>query len=262
MAPEFPIRTKKIIMDKKLIKEFGEDILCYRLRTERQKKRAQFEDFEKYLIQLHGEEKELWLKKRNLGWITLEPPVQKGWKRFFVLREDVARSRQADFFDNILKKINTNDWSYRKDFKVKRRRYGRKTYVVKPQKLMELHESCFNGLGFSEIEKQFFHIEHRLGKGSTSSSIYYVFNEPWRFALKVRPNIIDKVRERDEVLEARQRQIKNYLERNDYEKKQLKILYGDCRWRKYAADEEYHDWNFFKNKSLQRILDEAEEEIL
>ncbi len=39
-------------MDTKLIQQYGEDILCYRLRTARQKKRMRYEDFDKQLIQL------------------------------------------------------------------------------------------------------------------------------------------------------------------------------------------------------------------
>ena len=78
-------------MDKKLIEQYGTEILSYRLRTARQKKRMQYEDFDKQLIQLHEEESALRSQKRNLGWEPLIPPVQKGWKRFFVLRDDVAR---------------------------------------------------------------------------------------------------------------------------------------------------------------------------
>ena len=107
-------------MDTKLIKQFGTDILCYRIRTARQKKRMQYEDFDKQLIALSKEE--IILHNHNPGWEPLTPPVQRGWKRFFVLRDDVARSDDAQFFQNILAKINTEKWSYRKDFKKKKRK--------------------------------------------------------------------------------------------------------------------------------------------
>src|SRR5258705_13148999 len=120
-------------MDTQLIQQYGEDILCYRLRTTRQKKRMQYKDFDKQLIQLHKEERALYELKRNLGWELLIPSVQKGWKRFFVLRDDVQSSKQAEFFQGILKKINTYEWSHRKDFVARRRKKekGRKVYVVK-----------------------------------------------------------------------------------------------------------------------------------
>ena len=91
MAPQFSIETKKIIMDTKLVREFGTEILSYRLRTVRQKKRMQYEDFDKQLIKIGKEENALWRQRRNLGWEPLLPPIQSGWKRFFVLRSAIRR---------------------------------------------------------------------------------------------------------------------------------------------------------------------------
>jgi hypothetical protein len=103
-------------MDTKLIKQFGTEILCYRLRTVRQKKRMQYEDFDKQLIALEKETKPIIYKRYKPEYEPLLPPVQKGWKRFFVLRDDVARSNDAQFFENILKKINTKTIYWKKDF--------------------------------------------------------------------------------------------------------------------------------------------------
>ena len=180
-------------MDTKIIQQYGTEILCYRIRTARHKKRMQYKDFDKQLIKIHKEEKDLYQKRRNLDWEPLIPPVQKGWKRFFVLREDVAKSMHKVFYENILSKINTSDWSHRKDFKVKKRRRGRKTYVVKGQKLLEPDEYHFQKLGFSDVEKQFFHVEYHFEGWNRQLGKKYVFNEPWRFVLRVRPNMIDKI---------------------------------------------------------------------
>ena len=90
-------------MDNKLIEQYGTEILSYRLRTARQKKRLQYEDFDKQLIQLHKERIQLREQQRNLGWQPLIPAVQRGFKRTFVLRDDVARSRNASFYTAILK---------------------------------------------------------------------------------------------------------------------------------------------------------------
>ncbi len=114
----------------------------------------QYEDFDKQLLKLHREEDTLWKQRANLGWEPLTPPVQKGWKRFFVLREDVARSKQADFYERILKKINTYAQSYRKDFKGKKEGEGAryKKYVVKKQYLLEPQASHCEAW-FSDLEK-------------------------------------------------------------------------------------------------------------
>ncbi len=256
MAPRFPIGTNQFIMDKQLIAQYGEDILSYRLRTARQKKRMQYEDFDKQLLRIERERKALYKQRYNLGWEPLVPPVQKGWKRFFVLREDVARSKQAAFYENILNRINTYDWSHRKDFMVKYRRFGRKKYKVKGQQLLRPQSRDFEHLAFTEVEKQQFHKEDEYdahGRFITR----YVFNEPWRFVLRVRPNIIDKVKKRDSNLDSRIRVINNNLNRNAYQYRLNKLLRGTghyYNWWKKCHEREREVYAF-KNKSLSDIMD-------
>ncbi|MBS1600915.1 MAG: hypothetical protein JST75_22070 [Bacteroidetes bacterium] len=249
-------------MDSKLIKQFGTDILCYRIRSARQKVRMQYKDFDKQMISLSKEEKKLYRQKRNLGWDELTPPIQKGWKRFFVLRDDVARSNNADFYENILKKINTHVWSHKKDFKIKKRRRGRKRYIVQDQYLLRPERYHFLRLGFSEAEKQLFHIEYHVEKWSDKPVMRYVFSEPWRYVLRIRPNMIDKVRKRDEVLEARIKQINNYMVVNDFRKRQAKLLTGYYQYRFGKVVQKYNEKNPLRNKSIQRILDETKIETV
>ncbi|MBS1606677.1 MAG: hypothetical protein JST42_28740 [Bacteroidetes bacterium] len=68
-----------------------------RLKTARQKRRAQKADREKQLIRLEKLRTILWRAKQQLPWIPLEEPYQKGWKRFFVMREDVKRSDMGGY---------------------------------------------------------------------------------------------------------------------------------------------------------------------
>lgn len=256
MAPRFPIETNQFIMDRKLIEEYGEDILSYRLRTARQRKRMQYEDFDKQLLRIHREEEALYKQQQNLGWEPLTPPVQKGWKRFFVLREDVARSKQAEFYENILRKINTCDWSHRRDFMIRKRRFGRKKYVVKGQQLLRPQSWHFERLGFTEAEQQQFHeVDEYDAHGRFITR--YVFNEPWRFVLRVRPNMIDKVKKRDSTIESRIQEIDNYLEYNAHRYRQLKLLTGEGRYKfwKSTYDEKEKEVYAFKNKSLSQIMD-------
>ena len=246
-------------MDTKIIQRYGEDILCYRLRTARQKKRLQYEDFDKRLIALNKERRSLRKQKGNLGWDPLTPPVQKGWKRFFVLRDEVAKSKHGEFFQNILKKINTYDWSYRKDFKIKKRRFGKKNYMVREQKLLQPWEWHFLKLGFNEYEKQMFHEEYHFSKWSKEPVKRYVFNEPWRFVLITKPNMITKIRKIDPPLESRLQEIRSFLERNDHEGRSAKLLCGNYQWRGWKEFEKYNEANPYKNKSLQQVIDMVNE---
>lgn len=246
-------------MDTKLIRAFGTEILSYRIRTARQKKRMQYEDFDKHLIRLDKEESDLLRKWHKRGWESLAPPVQQGWNRSFELRGDIARNKHAAFFEAILKKINTYQWSHKKDFKIKKRKRGRKTYVVIEQKLLEPKSCHFAKLNFADDEKQFFHIEYRVEKWCRDLQVRYVFNEPWRFVLRVRPNIIDKVRSRDNILEARISGIRNYLRTGDYSKRQMRLKTGTWKhpyWNPKKNEEKDTERNPLKNKSLQMCLDE------
>lgn len=242
-------------MHTKLIQQYGEDILCYRLRTARQRKRMQYKDFDKQLIQLHKKENELYRQHRNLGWEPLLPPVQKGWIRHFVLRDDVAKSRYGEFFEAILKKINTYEYDWKKDFKRKKRKRGRKIYVVKPQYLLRPYEYQFQRIEFTEIERQFF---TEVWEMDSKRQLFkrYEFTEPWRFVLRIRANMIDRIRIKDALLESEIRVLINYLERNDLRGKQTKLLYGN--WKRWSTNKEfkkYNEINRYKNKSLIQILD-------
>lgn len=216
----------------------------------------QYKDFDKQLIQLHKEKTALWKQKQQLGWEPLVPPIQKGWKRSFVLREDVARSKQAAFFENILKKINTYSWSHRKDFKVRKRKGGKKNYIVKPQSLLSPYEGQFKEMKFTDAEKQFFYEVWQMDKQKRLTK-RYVFREPWRFLLRVQPNMVTRIRKTDPMLERRLHEIKSYLERNNYEKRLYRILDGVVRYRDIEIKENV---NILKNKSLQQVLDELHEE--
>ncbi|OQP50797.1 hypothetical protein A4H97_02945 [Niastella yeongjuensis] len=248
-------------MDSKLVKQYGTEILSYRLRTVRQKKRMQYEDFDKKLLRLKKERNRLYRQEKDLGYEPLIPPVQKGWKRFFVLREDVARSKHAEFFENILKKINTYDWSYRKDFRVRKRRYGRNKYGVKTQALLRPYEDHFQRLNFTDVEKSFFYPALKMDhKGRFER--YFVFSELWRFVLRVRPNMIDKVKRRDEVIEKRLAEIEDYLEWNNYKCRLEKLTQGDCWRRKWRDDFRFSGKNPCKNRPIHLILQDIDEGLL
>ena len=129
-----------------------------RLKTARQKRRAQKADREKQLIRLEKLRTKLWLDKQQLPWIPLEEPYQKGWKRFFVLREDVKRSHMADFYQTLLNKINTAQYSRDKTFSSRKRRLRRYEYTVRTQALREISVSEWNSpkLELTEKEKLLF----------------------------------------------------------------------------------------------------------
>ncbi|WP_153795786.1 hypothetical protein [Foetidibacter luteolus] len=245
-------------MDTKLIHQFGTEILSYRLRTARQKKRMQYEDFDKQLIALEKEENLLYEQQKNLGWEPLNPPYQKGWNRFFVLSNDVAKSKHADFFKEILRKINTCEWNATKDFRKKKKRVTRRIYIIPKQELLKPDEQHFNKLNFNDNEKQFFHPEYRFEKSKNGFIKYYVFNEPWRYVLKIKPNFISQVRKHDALIEKRLREIRNYVHQSNLSGRIGHLLDGHYPYRRRTNKKK--EPLAFKHTPLPRLLDAIKEQ--
>src|SRR6185312_9460978 len=93
-----------------------------RLKSVRRKRRLRKLSFEKRLLALNKEERQLHNKMRNLGYEPLVPPIQKGWKRIFVLTREVAKSERAEFFEELLKIVNSVQYSDTRQFKRKVKR--------------------------------------------------------------------------------------------------------------------------------------------
>ena len=232
------------------------DVNHFRLKSLRRKKRMQYGAFEKKLRKLDREEKELFKKKNNLGWVELNPPVTRGWKRGFVLRDDVARSKDADFFESILKKINTEQWSWRKDFKIKKKRKGVKIRVDRQQHLYTPDKFHFNKLSFTEAEARYFLQEDYYDNRSRQLQTRFVFMEQWRFVLRVRPNVITKTRARDEALDKRLHELSSYFDRTGLYYTKERLIRGHYKWR-YREGEKVSEINRYKNKPLEWVLDDV-----
>lgn len=250
-------RTSTCIMDTKHIQQSGTGISPYRLRTERQKMRLRYKDFDKQLLKLDFRLDALYEKRRNLGWEPLTPPIQRGWKRFFVLKADVAAGKQADFFEQLLKKINTTDYSWKKDFTIKKRKRGHKIYVVKDQHPQAPGERDFKK-HFSPQEQMFFYEQWQTQYGYRSK--HFVFSEPWRFTLMVQPNMIDKKRVTDPELESEIKEIEQYLEKHCYDRRLAKLRDGRLGYKYYHCGPKATELIFCKRKSIPQWLDELKEE--
>ncbi|WP_162903024.1 hypothetical protein [Taibaiella koreensis] len=230
---------------------------CYRLRTARQRKRSLKEDRDKQLIRLQNRQEELLMARRRLPLTPLEEPYQRGWKRTFILREDVARSAAAAFYSNLLSKINTIDYAVNRSFKrrVKRKRNRKKLYEVKPQHLRAFYSYEWSRAQLSPEEKVLFYPKEYVDKGG-KPYIQYVFAEPWRFVLQVRPNMITHVKTVDEVLEQELEQIDNHITQHHLGPRLNRIVWG-CGWRSRWDRRTDREKNPLHNKPLYRITAEA-----
>ncbi|MBK0402608.1 hypothetical protein I5M27_06400 [Adhaeribacter sp. BT258] len=230
-----------------------------RFRSARQRKRAVKSDFEKQLRKLGKERQTLSDQLRKLGYEPLVPPVQKGFKRFFVLREDVARTPRAAFFQEILDKINTVQYSDTRKFTKTRRFMGRKIKVLKEQLLDSISLYEWHKLQLPAEQAFYFEQAEELTAYHEWRTVFR-FTEPWRFRLKIAPNLITRIRIKDAVLEKRMDEIDNYMERNFLNGKYFRLTHGAAGYYSHRIGEKIRYSNPLKNKPLDWILEMARQD--
>ena len=237
-------------------------INCSRLKSKKKKKQLVKKDFEKQLIQVSKLEKELWKKHRDLPLVPLITPYQKGWERYFVLREDVARSGDALFYNVLLEKINTVQYAPDKSFKKKKRKKGMYVYNDKQQTVKDFfeYEWASPKLELTEKEKAHFHKVERWSDNWKCYRIHYVFDEPWRFVLRVRPNMITHTKMVDADLESEIDNLGNYIMNNFLQYSMLKIVHGSVKRRRWKAKDILKYQNPLTNKQIHTMMYEFNEE--
>jgi len=190
--------------------------LSCRIKSARRKKRLVKTDRDKQLIQLYKRRKELWHQYGLLPMVPIKNPYQSGWKRFFVLREDVKHSPRVEFYEALLLKINTTQHHHEKSFKRKKRRKKRYGFEERKQLLREFDLYWWNStrLNLSEQERACFTRVETYSVKTRRTEVKYVFAEPWRYVLKVVPNMITHKKLLDVDLEKEIAWIDGYIEQN------------------------------------------------
>lgn len=221
-----------------------------RIKSARRKRRLVKTDRDKQLIQLYKRRKELWEQQKQLPWVPLDQPYQRGWKRFFVLREDVKRSPKAEFYEALLTKINTTDYHHDRSFRVKKHRKARHRYVVEKQLLrgFDVYDWKYTELNLSEQERACFTLVEIHSGGKTQQSYFrYVFTEPWRYVLKVAPHIVTHRRLKDSDIERELARIDNHINNYDLAPRIALLTQGrGYRWNGWYCKPTKHI-NKFKN---------------
>ncbi len=114
-----------------------------RSKSARRRKRDARTDLEKRVRAAYKEWWHLREVRRNMPLLPLPEPYQKGFVRYFVLREDVARSKRAAFFEELLEVVNTYQYSDNRKFEAKKRRRGKRVLVPRKQELENFIEWTF-----------------------------------------------------------------------------------------------------------------------
>ncbi|MFY1047968.1 hypothetical protein [Chryseobacterium sp. GP-SGM7] len=217
-----------------------DNLLLFRLRSLRSRKRIIRKDVEKQIRQKYKRSDDLCELRRKIPLMPLKEPYQKGFVRFFVVRDDVKRSKDADFFDGILNKINTKMYSPTRKFLKKKRKFGRRIYVEREQKLVQLSVHQWNDpkLALTIREKQYFLRIENYCPIRKKYNVYYKFIEPWRFVLRVKPNIITHYKPLNSDLDKEIDELDSYLGQHKIRGIIHKTIYGRSNsWKdRYKRD--------------------------
>jgi len=230
-------------------------VLPYRLKSARRKKRLQKEDRDKQLLKLIKERSSLRNESDKLPIVPLEEPYQKGWKRLFVLKKEVLKSDRAEFYQRILDRINHVQYHYDESFKRKKRGKRHSKYDLDPPTLRPLYNWHADKLKLTDEERQHFNRVEYWSIRHRTWSVQYEFAEPWLFEVAVMPNIIFKVKLGDELLDQRLGYIDNHITNHALQYRINKLLGGGHNgWKNETEKLKYV--NPFKNKPKWDVFEE------
>jgi len=186
----------------------------YRIKSERRKRRLVIRDRDKQLLKLDRRHNELLQQKRLLPLVPLESPYQRGWKRFFVLRDDTKQHPMAIFYEVLLEKINTVEYSRDRSFKKKKWRKQRYVYKERQQELRDFPICSWlaNKVKLTDEEKACFERIETFDAKTWATTVKYVCTEAWRYQLKVAPHMVTHVKLMDVEIETELGYIKNHID--------------------------------------------------
>lgn len=200
------------MMDNSTMAEESCSLHSFRIRCPRSRKRAVRAHKEKQLIKLEKERRELWyIQCHKVEYVPLDPPIQRGFRRSFILREDVARSSCAAFYQGILDKINTVLVHHDRAFTKKLRKKGKKKIPI-PQFLKEFDNASFRQLKLPGKEAALFYLGIASNPRHRHHGEVWKFREPWRFRLQIRRNLITQQKVENIAIDKREKEIDRLMD--------------------------------------------------
>jgi hypothetical protein len=198
--------------------------------------------FDKQVLALEREAKELWRAKREKPWIKLDEPIQRGWKRFFVLRDDVKNRSDAPIIREVLKRVNVTQYCDNEEFED----YNWKAEQWYPRR----HDPKPIGIGEAEKDPTF-NARHRkfLLRGTDWHYHHgwrklidgYWFKDKWMLDQKVEPHFVTHYQELDSDIETRLAEIDKHLYDDWKAHGRLIKLHGWHNWHWSDRDKQPND---------------------
>jgi hypothetical protein len=108
----------------------------------------------KKILRLEERKSEIMEAQRKLGYEKLDEPYQKGWDAHWVLRDDIARSKEGERLEVLLEHFGRNIYSDNKEFKTWSR--GERKYHYHKPSFKKVPESEYENF-YSWAQKWFVH---------------------------------------------------------------------------------------------------------
>lgn len=233
-------------------------LLPYRLKSARRKKRLLKEDRDKQLRRMDKEYNRLQEINKKLPCVPLEEPYQKGWKRLYVLRPEVANSENAEFYQNILDEITEVQYHYDQSFKRRKKRWLRCDHERLPRlRVIDKYRWASGWHELTDEQRLLFKKVVCWNETHYQWDHYYEFTEPWLFEIAVQPHIVTEVKLLDEGLEREIAFIDNKIYESDRQYRLQKLKGGYYKyWRSWYYVEKEKYINPLKNKPKWRWSEE------
>lgn len=195
-------------------------------------------------------------KREHRELVELPKPVRKGYKRLFVLRQDVARSDDGSFYKKFLPELQNVQYSNEKEFM--QREYPSRKLKPMGHNLKAIEHKRWNELNYTPKQKALFdevwipNRDHR-GRMSRGGRYVYVFKKSWMFVSKIEPHYITHRFIINPQLHSEIQEHCNRIDRNNLGPKAAKAMGWRWGWR---------DWKHMRLKIFEEIIEKEKETIM
>lgn len=157
---------------------------------------------QKEVLRVQRELSELYARKWNLGWTKLEKPMQRGYKQYFVLHDEVKRRPDAEAIAHVLHLINATTYSKSPNFT---HRVGKLVKECRAPRLKGVSKEVYASL--TPRQQKFLRAtqpsDHHycLECQSGIYGMHYHFRYPWMVKTVIKPHFVTHVKNFDAALE-------------------------------------------------------------
>jgi len=222
----------------------------------RRQKSMNRKDTDKKILAMEAKRGQLIKAKNGMRLVELPEPIRTGYKKFFVIRPDIAAGDDVDLYKQILPYVQNTIYSNNREFLVKD--YKTKKMLPKPHKPANIEHKVWNTLVDAKFNSRqsgmFERVWKQTGlKNPKIGKFEYLFTKDWAFAEKIEPHYKTHTLLLDPDLESELQQINNRIDRNNLWPKINKLL--GCKSNKW-------DYETRINRIINKYYADIAENIL